>query len=94
VSPAMLMHPEDNVAMALRDLAAGETVRLERAQGALEIVLREAIALCHKFAVTDMAAQTPVRKYGQTIGAASADIAAGSHVHVHNLVSLRARPAR
>jgi hypothetical protein len=35
-----------------------------------------------------------VRKYGQTIGAASADIAAGSHVHVHNLVSLRARPAR
>jgi hypothetical protein len=35
-----------------------------------------------------------VRKYGEAIGAAREPIAAGAHVHVHNLVSLRARSSR
>ena len=33
----------------------------------------------------------PVRKYGECIGVATADIAPGSHVHVHNMESRRAR---
>ena len=33
----------------------------------------------------------PVVKYGSPIGTASADIAAGSHVHTHNLASTRGR---
>jgi hypothetical protein len=32
-----------------------------------------------------------IRKYGAAIGEATAAIAAGAHVHVHNLRSLRAR---
>jgi hypothetical protein len=32
-----------------------------------------------------------VVKYGQRIGVAGADIAAGAHVHVHNVVSERGR---
>jgi altronate hydrolase len=39
----------------------------------------------HKVAVRDVAAGTPVRKYGQVIGVATAPIAAGDHVHTHNL---------
>ncbi|MBO0802880.1 MAG: altronate dehydratase [Nocardiopsaceae bacterium] len=39
----------------------------------------------HKVALRDVAEGAPVRKYGQVIGAASAPIAAGDHVHVHNL---------
>jgi altronate dehydratase small subunit len=32
-----------------------------------------------------------IRKYGAAIGEATEAIAAGAHVHVHNLRSLRAR---
>lgn len=39
----------------------------------------------HKMAVHDLASGAPIRKYGQLIGVATAPIAAGSHVHTHNL---------
>ena len=39
----------------------------------------------HKVALRDVAEGAPVRKYGQVIGAATAPIAAGDHVHTHNL---------
>ena len=39
----------------------------------------------HKVALVDIPAGTHVRKYGEVIGVATQDIAAGSHVHVHNL---------
>jgi altronate hydrolase len=39
----------------------------------------------HKVAVRDIPAGTAVRKYGQVIGVATAPIAAGEHVHTHNL---------
>jgi hypothetical protein len=31
-----------------------------------------------------------VRKYGEVIGRLTAAVSAGDHIHVHNLVSLRA----
>jgi altronate hydrolase len=39
----------------------------------------------HKVALVDIPRGTHVRKYGEVIGVATDDIAAGSHVHVHNL---------
>src|SRR5690242_7705224 len=39
----------------------------------------------HKIATRPISAGATVRKYGQVIGAATADIAPGQHVHVHNL---------
>src|SRR6185295_6421513 len=39
----------------------------------------------HKIAVHAVAQGAPVRKYGQIIGFASTAIAAGDHVHAHNL---------
>ncbi len=41
----------------------------------------------HKVALVDLPEGAAVRKYGQTIGIASRPIAAGEHVHEHNLVS-------
>jgi altronate dehydratase len=52
-----------------------------------------AIALGHKLALRALAAGAVVRKYGEAIGAASAAIAPGEHVHVHNLESQRAKRA-
>jgi len=54
------------------------------------IMLREPIAMCHKFALRDIAAGETVVRYGESIGRATCAIAAGAHVHIHNLVSARA----
>ncbi|WP_316014124.1 altronate dehydratase family protein [Roseobacter sp. HKCCA0434] len=43
------------------------------------------VATGHKIARHAIAPGAPVRKFGQLIGYASAPIAAGDHVHVHNL---------
>jgi hypothetical protein len=54
-------------------------------------VVAEAIPLGHKFALRALPRGTSIRKYGECIGVAIADIAAGTHVHIHNLASQRAR---
>jgi altronate dehydratase small subunit len=91
---ATVVHPDDDVAVALRDLVAGETVIVRRDGVNERMELTQAIPLGHKFALHRLAAGTPIRKYGEAIGVASADIARGTLVHVHNVESRRARPAR
>jgi len=61
----LLLQPEDDVAVALRDL--------------------DGVPRGHKVAVRALAEGAPIRKYGQVIGVATAPIAAGDHVHTHNL---------
>jgi len=39
----------------------------------------------------DIAEGSKITKYAETIGIASQPIAAGEHVHVHNVESVRAR---
>jgi altronate hydrolase len=80
---ALRIASNDDVGVALRDLAAGETVTI----GDANITLTQAIPRSHKFALHAIAANTPVRKYGWPIGLASAAIAAGEHVHSHNLAT-------
>ena len=88
---AIVIHADDDVAVALRDLAVGSTVRLRVRGTTRELVVREAIPLGHKVALHAIAAGAIVRKYGEPIGAATGAIVAGSHVHVHNMTSRRAR---
>lgn len=73
------VHPDDDVATALRDLAAGETVG--------DLTVRMAAPRGHKVAVRAVAAGRPVCKYGFPIGLASQAIAPGDHVHSHNLAT-------
>jgi altronate dehydratase len=88
---AFVIHPDDDVAVALRDLAAGETIGVRRGGATDSARVAEPIPLGHKLALRALARGAPIRKYGECIGEASADIAAGAHVHVHNLVSRRGR---
>lgn len=81
------LHREDNVAMSLFDYRSGEVVRID----GRDIALRNPVEYGHKFALVDIAEGQPVVKYAETIGVATRDIAAGEHVHVHNVRSLRAR---
>lgn len=73
------LHPSDNVAVTLEDV--GKDAHL--AEFALSTC--DQIPRGHKIALQDLAIGDPVRRYGQLIGIATAAIAAGSHVHSHNL---------
>lgn len=74
---ALVLREGDDVAVARRPLRAGD-----RAAG---VAARQDIPRGHKLALRDLPPGSPVRKYGQVIGFASAPIAAGDHVHVHNV---------
>jgi altronate dehydratase small subunit len=93
-SDAIVLHAADDVATALRDLAAGETVELRVGDRTRRLTLPEPIPLCHKLALHALAVGQEVRKYGEVIGRTSAAVEPGGWVHVHNLKSLRAQRAR
>lgn len=84
----VVMKPDkDNVATALADLAAGTEIQV----GGASFRLRQDVPFGHKFAIRAIRKGEPIVKYGQVIGTASADIAAGEHAHVQNIESNRGR---
>lgn len=83
VPDAMLVHATDSVAVALRALAAGETVVV----AGQRLALRQDIAQGHKLAVRPHEPGDRIVKYGLPIGRATQTIAPGDHVHSHNLVT-------
>ncbi|MBO0869216.1 MAG: altronate dehydratase [Micromonosporaceae bacterium] len=78
---ARLLRDGDDVAVATRDLAAGTAVQV----GSTQLTLTGTVPRGHKVALRTVPRGTPVHKYGQQIGVATLDIAAGDHVHTHNL---------
>ena len=58
----------------------------ELPENGIILYVTDAIPFGHKIATADIAKDEAVRKYGQTIGFATCDIAPGQHVHDHNLV--------
>jgi altronate dehydratase len=90
---ALVIHQDDDVAVALRDLAARENVDVRWRGTIMNVVALDAIPLGHKLALRAIAEGAAIRKYGEAIGIATQPIAAGQHVHVHNMASQRARRA-
>ena len=80
---AMTLAAQDNVAVALRPLAAGETVML----GGTPIRIERDTPVGHKIAARPIAAGERIVKYNCPIGSATAAIAAGDYVHTHNVAS-------
>lgn len=79
----LLLAPDDNIAVAAREIAAGSKVMV----GGREIALRGDIDVGHKFAIRRIAKGERVYKYRAPIGRALADIDVGEYVHIHNLGS-------
>jgi altronate hydrolase len=77
MNPTIRLHPQDDVLIARTQLVSGTV-----AEG---IAIKGLIPAGHKIAVHALAAGAPVRRYNQVIGFASKPIAAGEHVHTHNL---------
>ncbi|BEL03154.1 altronate dehydratase family protein [Actinoplanes sichuanensis] len=78
---ALLLREQDDVAVATRDLAAGEVLRHD----GRELTVANPVPRGHKIALRDLTTGTPIHKYGQVIGRTTADVPAGDHVHAHNL---------
>ncbi len=74
------IHSLDNVAVALQDLEANESVEM----GGATITLPQPIARGHKFALAAIAEGEMIVKYGLPIGHALCDIAPGQHIHSQN----------
>jgi hypothetical protein len=87
VKPALVISERDNVATALEPLEPGRQLRL----GLFDVIVRDYIPHGHKLALVHIPAGEPVVKYGSPIGLATGAIAAGGHVHTHNVASSRGR---
>ncbi|WP_028223957.1 UxaA family hydrolase [Paraburkholderia ferrariae] len=77
----LMLHREDNVAVALCALDAGTQIDTH----GLQVRVSTPVPAGHKVAMRNIARGAFVTKYRQTIGVALCDIAAGEHVHVHNV---------
>ncbi|HET6945666.1 MAG TPA: altronate dehydratase family protein [Gaiellaceae bacterium] len=71
----------DNVGIAMRPLAKGDVV----SYGGETLDVLTPVPPRHKIALVDIDTGETVRKLGHAIGIATNRIAAGEHVHVHNL---------
>ncbi len=77
MTPFIRLHAADDVLIARAQLIGGASIENITAKGL--------IPAGHKVATHAMAVGDPVRRYNQIIGFASKAIAAGEHVHTHNL---------
>lgn len=86
---ALIVDPRDNVIVAIEPLAEGDTVTYLVRGEPVSLKVAEDITIYHKLAARDIEKGEPVIKYGEHIGAATAFIPAGAHVHVHNVESVK-----
>ena len=78
-SPVIRIHPQDNVVIARRQLLGGTVLPEEG------VTVSGLVPPGHKVATQNIPTGEPVRRYDQIIGVATRPIAAGEHVHTHNL---------
>jgi altronate hydrolase len=78
---AIIIHSEDNVAIAKTAIGLGTVLRLNGTR----ILLCQTVQPGHKIALRSIAQGQPVVRYGQVIGLATENIPQGGTVHVHNM---------
>ncbi len=87
-----LVHEKaDNVGVATVEIKRGEAAQglYMDSHESLEMKTLHDIPLGHKIALTDIAVDASVIKYGADIGRVVAQIKAGDHVHTQNLKTRR-----
>jgi altronate hydrolase len=75
------VHPDDNVLVALENLAAGDVIDWE----GTSIQVLEDIPIKHKMSMADMAEQTPIHMYGVLVGKTVKPIPGGMRISVDNV---------
>lgn len=93
MSVSLLAHARaDNVAVVVAEsVSAGDELRGVYLDDDSEFSVSalEAAPLGHKLALRDLQPGDSAIKYGQDIGAITAPVSRGGHVHVHNLKTRR-----
>jgi altronate dehydratase small subunit len=79
-----LIHPKDNVLIALEQLSKGTEILIDSQR----IPVPDNVPVGFKIARNEVTAGANVFKYGMPIGRASRSIAKGGLIHTHNIVSL------
>src|SRR5260370_42253352 len=80
-TPAIQLHPSDNIAVARVPLSPGQTIRLADTS----IQVRDSVPAGHKVALKALATGDVLIRYGQVMGRARMPVEPGDHVHVHNV---------
>jgi|Cm827metagenome_2_1110796.scaffolds.fasta_scaffold03289_3 altronate dehydratase small subunit len=84
----LIIHPEDNVAVVTSTVPKGGIVDCTiDGKSFCTVIAREEIPIYHKIAIQFIPQNAAIKKYGYVTGVAVCDIAQGSHVHCHNIVS-------
>jgi altronate dehydratase len=88
---ALMHEADDDVAVAISDLAEGTEVKMMTIEGqeVSTLTVVEDIPLGHKFATRDIPEGKEVFKYGRSIGKATQAIPRGAHAHTQNIKSVR-----
>jgi len=79
----ILLHPDDNVLVLSAPIHAGQALTID----GQAVTARADVAVGHKLARRALAVGDKVLKYGAPIGSITAPVAAGGHVHLHNMKS-------
>ncbi len=79
----LLLSDADNVLVVRGAIDVGDEVRLEKET----VTATVRTGLGHKLARRHIGKGRKIIKYGAPIGSATADIAPGAHVHIHNVKS-------
>lgn len=88
----ILMHaPDDDVGVAVADLAKGAEIGAITLEGApvRPVRLVDDVPLGHKVAMRHIVKGKDVIEYGRVIGLAVQDAPEGSHVHTHSVKTKR-----
>ena len=88
----LVIHHRDNVAVALRDLEAGEEIAFSADSEPLTVL--EPVPASHKLALRDIVEGEEIIKYGEAVGVGTTLIRQGAWVHTHNLESGQWRVSR
>ena len=90
-SKAIVINEQDNVATLIGEAEAGQEIALTGAGAGGTIKVAGSVPYGHKVALGAIGEGEQVTKYGHSIGAATANIGPGEHVHIHNMESNRGR---
>ncbi|WP_408007987.1 UxaA family hydrolase [Pseudalkalibacillus sp. A8] len=91
VKSALVIHPSDNVAVALTDLKKSDPCAVRSGEDEYIITILEDINFGHKFALSIIGENESVLKYGEEIGKMSSPVQKGGWVHTHNMYCERGK---
>jgi altronate dehydratase len=83
---ALIIHPRDNVAVALTAMTVGDTIT---ANGIEVFKTMDEIPVSHKIALRNISIGEEIIKYGEVVAVSMQMIKKGQWVHTHNLEGKR-----